>query len=137
MYDTLKTAAKMAEEACIRLDLEALNVTVDHKGNFLRTSRMSADLCRLIASPWLKMLYDIYHLQISEGNLCGHIAACCDQIGHVHAADVPGRHEPGTGEINFPRVLAQLEACGYRGSVGFELFPKTDTAAAVRAIMAL
>ena len=137
MYDTLLDCARMAERSQIRLNLEALNVTTDHPGNFLTTTQMSAEVCRLIGSPWLKILYDVYHMQISEGSLCDHIAAYCDQIGHVHAADVPGRHEPGTGEINYPRVLEQLERCGYTGCVGFELFPQTDTAAAVQAIMKL
>lgn len=58
-----------------------------------------------------------------------------DTFGHIHVADAPGRHEPGTGEINYTKVLAHLEKCGYTGRVGYELFPETDTATAVKAIM--
>ena len=97
---------------------------------------MAAELTRLIGSPMLKILYDAYHMQLNEGNLCGNIRAYGDQIGHVHIADAPGRHEPGTGEINCQIVYACLEEVGYDGLLGYELFPKTDTAAAVRAIMA-
>ena len=75
-------------------------------------------------------------MQLNEGSLCGHIRAYADQFGHIHVADAPGRHEPGTGEIHYPAVFAALEQAGYRGIIGYELFPKTDTKTAVRAIMA-
>ena len=136
MFDTLRDCARLAEESGIRMNLEALNIVTDHPGNFLQTTRMAAELTRLIGSPMLKILYDAYHMQLNEGNLCGNIRAYGDQIGHVHIADAPGRHEPGTGEINCQIVYACLEEVGYDGLLGYELFPKTDTAAAVRAIMA-
>ena len=85
---------------------------------------------------YLKVLYDVYHMQLNEGSLCDHIRAYADQFGHIHVADAPGRHEPGTGEIHYPAVFAALEQAGYRGLIGYELFPKTDTKTAVRAIMA-
>ena len=101
-----------------------------------RHTRTAAELTRLIGSPNLKVLYDVYHMQLNEGSLCGHIRAYADQFGHIHVADAPGRHEPGTGEIHYPAVFAALEQAGYRGLIGYELFPKTDTKTAVRAIMA-
>ena len=134
MFDTLRDCAALAEESGIRLHLEALNVSVDHPGNFLQTTQMAAELTRLIGSPMLKILYDAYHMQLNEGSLCCNIRTYADQIGHVHIADAPGRHEPGTGEIRFQTVYACLEESGYTGLLGYELFPKTDTAAAVRAI---
>lgn len=136
MFDTLKDCAAIAEESGIRMNLEALNITTDHVGNFLTTTRMAAELTRLVGSPMLKILYDVYHMQLNEGSLCDNIRAYGDQIGHVHVADAPGRHEPGTGEINFSNVFACLEGTGYNGLIGYELFPRTDTPAAVRAIMA-
>lgn len=137
MYDMLLDCAKIAEESGVRMNLEALNTTTDHRGNFLQTTQMGAELCRLIGSPMLKILFDAYHMQLNEGSLCHNIQAHVDQIGHVHIADAPGRHEPGTGEINYVVVLACLEKCGYTGRVGFELFPKANTATAVSAIMQL
>lgn len=104
-------------------------------GNFLKTTRMGAEICGLIGSPRLKILYDVYHMQINEGNLCETITAYVDQMGHIHVADVPGRHEPGTGEIQYKKVLRHLENCGYKGLVGYELFPLTDTRMAVKAVM--
>lgn len=137
MYGTLLECAKIAEESGVSMYLEPLNVTTDHVGNFLQTTRMAAEMTRLIGCPRLKVLYDAYHMQLNEGSLCDTIRAYGDQFGHVHVADAPGRHEPGTGEINYANVFACLEECGYSGLVGFELIPKTTTAEAVKAIMKL
>ena len=137
MYRTLAAAAKMAEASGICLNLEGLNVHTDHMGNFLRETQMAAEVVRLIGSPRLKVLYDVYHMQINEGSLCDNIRAYGDTFGHIHIADVPGRHEPGTGEINYVRVLKCLDSVGYDGIVGCELLPQTDTATAVKAIMSL
>ena len=137
MYDTLLECAKIAEESGIQMNLEPLNITTDHVGNFLQTTRMAAEMTRLIGSPKLKVLYDAYHMQLNEGSICDNIRAYGDQFGHIHVADAPGRHEPGTGEINYANVFACLSECGYTGLVGFELIPKTTTAEAVKAIMKL
>ena len=135
MFDALKACAEIAEESGIRMHLEPLNVTTDHVGNFLQHTRMAAEMTRLIGSPMLKVLYDAYHMQLNEGSLCDTIRAYGDQFGHVHVADAPGRHEPGTGEINYRAVFACLEEIGYEGMIGFELIPQTTTAEAVKAIM--
>lgn len=135
MYDVLLECARLAEKMGVNVNLEALNITTDHVGNFLKYTQMSAEICRLINSPQLKLLYDVYHMQINEGCICDTISNYVDQFGHVHVADAPGRHEPGTGEINYQKVIRHLEACGYEGYVGYELFPQTDTATAVKAIM--
>ena len=135
MYDMLLECAKIAEESGIAMNLEPLNITTDHVGNYLATTQMAAEMTRLIGSPKLKVLYDVYHMQLNEGSLCDTITKYIDQIGHVHVADAPGRHEPGTGEINYQKVFAHLEEVGYAGKVGFELFPQTSTAEAVKAIM--
>lgn len=137
MFDTLKACAEIAEESGVLMNLEPLNVTTDHVGNFLTSTRVAAEMTRLIGSPKLRVLYDVYHMQLNEGSVCGSIRAYGDQFGHIHVADVPGRHEPGTGELNYPNILACLEETGYTGLVGFELIPKTSTARAVEAIMRL
>ena len=94
-------------------------------------------MIRLIGSSKLKVLYDVYHMQINEGCICDTIKNFGDTFGHVHIADAPGRHEPGTGEIYYPRVYKALEEIGYDAYVGYELFPATTTAEAVKAIMTL
>lgn len=135
MYDMLLDCAKIAEESGINMNLEPLNITTDHVGNYLQTTRMAAEMTRLIGSPRLRVLYDVYHMQLNEGSLCDNIMQYGDQFGHIHVADAPGRHEPGTGEINYRRVFDCLEQAGYTGLVGFELMPQTTTAQAVKAIM--
>ena len=136
MFDTLHNCADIAEESGIRMNLEALNITTDHVGNFLTSTQMAAELTAMVGSPLLKILYDVYHMQLNEGSLCDNIRRYAGQIGHVHVADAPGRHEPGTGEINCRAVYSCLAEAGYRGFIGYELFPKTTTAEAVKAIMA-
>ena len=135
MYDTLTAAVKLAEEYGIRMNLEALNIKVDHVGNFLQTTQMAAEITRLIGSPLLMVLFDAYHMQYNEGALCWNLEKYIDQIGHIHVADCPGRHEPGTGEICYHGVYETLKRLGYKYRVGYELFPAEDTKTAVKAIM--
>lgn len=137
MYETLKECAKIAEDSGIRMNLEGLNITTDHVGNFLKYTQMAAELIRMVDSPMLKVLYDVYHMQLNEGCIGDTIRQYCDTFGHIHVADAPGRHEPGTGEINYAYVFRALEENGYDGVIGFELFPRTNTAEAVKAIMAV
>lgn len=137
MFDTLKECAKIAEESGIRMNLEGLNITTDHVGNFLKNTQMAAEMIRMINSPMLRVLYDVYHMQLNEGCIGDTIRDYCDTFGHIHVADAPGRHEPGTGEINYSYVFRALEQYGYNGAIGFELFPKNSTTEAVKAIMAV
>ena len=136
MYDMLKDVAVMAEEAGITCNLEGLNITTDHVGNFLQTTQMAAEIIQVLGSPRVKILYDIYHMQLNdEGSIIDTITKYVDTMGHIHIADVPGRHEPGTGEINYKNVILHLEKVGYKGYVGCELFPKNSSEEAVKAIM--
>lgn len=122
-YDILKALAPIAEETQINLVIEALNTSVDHDGNYLAYTSDSAKLVRMINSDCIKILYDIYHMQIMEGNIIDNICKYIDYIGYIHIADVPGRHEPGTGEINFINIFNTLRSLKYDGFIGFELFP--------------
>lgn len=137
MYDMLKACAELAEKSDINLNLEALNILTDHAGNFLETTQMGADMVRLIGSGRLKLLYDAYHMQLNEGKICDTLSQNIDVIGHIHIADAPGRHEPGTGEINYHNIMRHLRDLNYQYRVGCELFPLHDTATAVQAIMGI
>jgi hydroxypyruvate isomerase len=137
MFDTLKDVAKLAKQYDILCNLEALNITTDHVGNYLRNTQMAAEMIRLIDSDKLRILYDVYHMQLNEGSLIDTITEYIDTIGHMHIADAPGRHEPGTGEINYANIMKQLTKLNYTGIVGSELFPEHDTATAVKAIMSI
>jgi hydroxypyruvate isomerase len=128
----LKKAAPMAEASGVVLMLEPLNTLVDHRGYCLSCSGDGAEVLREVDSTAVKLLFDVYHMQISEGNLINNITANVDLLAHLHIADVPGRHEPGTGEINFLNVLTAARSAGYDGCVGMELIPTGDPLAAIR-----
>lgn len=112
--------APMLDDAGIVLVWECLNVLVNHPGYFLVYSADGADLIRRTDRPSVKFLFDIYHQQISEGNLIRNIQAYKNEIGHFHFADNPGRHEPGTGEINYKNVFKAIYETGYRDIVASE-----------------
>ncbi len=133
----LKAAAPVAEAAGITLALEPLNILVDHPGYYLTTSAEGFEIIGEVGSPNVKLLYDIYHQQITEGNLIATITANIDKIAHFHAADVPGRHEPGTGEINWTNVLGAIDEAGYEEYVGLEYAPTKATAESLRHIRAV
>lgn len=132
----LKKAAPIAESADVMLILEPLNTRVDHAGYCLSYSADAVKICRAVGSTHVKINWDLYHLQITEGDLCGRMKEGFDQLGYVQIADHPGRHEPGTGEIHYPRVLRELHDLGYRGCVGLELTPRDDATAAARRVNA-
>ena len=117
----------MAEEAEVTLVLEPLNILVDHPGYFLTSSREGFEIVEQVDSSAVKLLYDIYHQQITEGSLIATITSHIELIGHFHAADVPGRHEPGSGEINYANVLAAVDEAGYEGFIGLEYAPTAGT----------
>jgi hydroxypyruvate isomerase len=122
----LKRAAPLARAAGITLLIEALN-TWESPRYFLDHSRLGLDLVREVGEPNVRFQYDCYHLQRMEGQLIDGLTRNLEWIGHVQIADVPGRHEPGTGEINYANVLGALEAAGYAGYVGLEYRPSAKT----------
>ena len=133
--DGLKLAAPIAEDANVMLILEPLNIRRDHKGHCLSRSEDAVRICREVDSTHVKINWDLYHQQITEGDLCGHLREGFDQIGYLQLADHPGRREPGTGEIHYPRVLKEVWDLGYRDLVGAECSP-TDPDVAARRLAA-
>ncbi len=132
-----RAAAPLCEDAGVTLSIETLNVLVDHKGYYLATSEEGFRMVDEVGSPAVRLLFDIYHQQITEGNLIANITANLGKISHFHVADVPGRHQPGTGEINYRNVFRAIVAAGFTGYVGLEMWPTMDHAAAVRESIAL
>jgi hydroxypyruvate isomerase len=122
-YKTLCRVAELAEKHDVTFALEHLNTKVDHPGFPFAQVDDALNLLIEVGSPRIKLLLDVYHAQIEEGNLVELIRKCRGQIGHVHIADVPGRHEPGRGEINYPRIAEVFREIGYEGVIGLEAFP--------------
>jgi len=121
----LGEAVRLAEAADFTLLLEPLNTLVDHPGYYLDSSALAADIVRAVGSPHLKILYDVYHMQIMEGNVLATIERHVDLIGHFHSAGVPGRGELFDCELDYRTIVGRIESLGYRGSFGLEYFPKT------------
>ncbi len=132
----LKKAAPIAEKHKVTLILEPMNIRVDHKGHCLYGSEPTIRIIKAVGSPNVKINWDLYHMQITEGDLCGHLKDGYDSIGYVQLADHPGRNEPGTGEVYYPRVLKELHKLGYRGFVGLECRPKSSEIEAAKAVHA-
>lgn len=129
----MERGANLAEKEGVFLQLEALNL-VDHPRYFLSSSELTLEVIRKVDNPHLKMLFDIYHMQISEGNVTTRMLDNLYGIGHIHVADVPGRHEPGTGELNYEFILGQLNKAGFKGTVGFEYIASKNDEAALESI---
>jgi len=125
----LKAVAPAAEAAGVTFVLEPLNTKVNHKGYYLPTSGEGFEILDEVASPAVKLLYDIYHQQITEGDLIPTVTANISKIGHFHLADHPGRGEPGTGEINCRNVVRAIADAGYEGFVGLEYKPPQNDSA--------
>lgn len=137
MVDGLKKIVGFAEEKKVTLCLEMLNSRVDvtmkgHPDYFCDDLERSVEVCRRVASERMKVLFDIYHVQIMHGDLITRIKQHAAYIGHVHTAGVPGRNEiDATQEINYPAVMEALLAIGYSGFVGQEFIPTRDKIASL------
>jgi len=136
LVQNLAFAAEELGKEGIRLLIEPIN-TRDIPGFFLNTTAAALAVIDDVGSDNLFLQYDVYHMQIMEGDIARTIAAHVGRIGHVQLADNPGRHEPGTGEINYPFLFDHLDAVGYRGWVGCEYKPRTTTEAGLGWLPAL
>jgi hydroxypyruvate isomerase len=118
--DLLKRCCDVVEPHGLVLVMEPLNRWTNHPGKFLWKSSQANALCKAVARPSCKILFDIYHVQVSEGNLIANIDRCWDETAYLQLGDNPGRNEPGTGEINYAHVLGHLHQRGYTGILGME-----------------
>ncbi|MBW1995674.1 MAG: TIM barrel protein, partial [Deltaproteobacteria bacterium] len=116
--------------------IEPIN-TFDIPGFLLSTTRQGIELIKEVKADNLKIQYDVYHMQKMEGNLVSTIEANLERIGHIQIADNPGRHQPGTGEINYRFVLEAIDKMGYEGYIGLEYIPEPDTKASLSWIESL
>lgn len=137
--NVLKALVPIAEESGITFVIEPLNTKVDHRGYSLCSSAAGAEIIRTVQHPNIRLLYDAYHMQIMEGNIIDTIGALNDTFGYFHIADVPGRYQPGTGELNYVNIIKALKATGYDRYVGFEFEARgiSSMEAAVECLKAL
>ena len=131
----LARVAPLAEQAGVTLVLELLNSKVDHPDYQADRTSWGLEVCRAIASPRVKLLYDIYHMQIMEGDIIRTIRASHEAIGFYHTAGNPGRNElDETQELNYPAILRAIKETGYTGYIAHEFVPKGDPIASLGAV---
>lgn len=131
--DTLSRIAELGERSGKVFTLENLNLLVDHPGTPFALASETRALVASVDSPHLRMNLDLYHAQIGEGNLAELIESCLPWVGEIQVADVPGRMEPGTGEINYPFLARRLSELGYQGVIGLEGWASSDGDTALEA----
>lgn len=119
----LRRCVPLLEENGITLTFEPLNTRVDHKGYYLYSSEEAFEIAKEVNSPFVKVLFDYYHQQITEGDLIRRSRDMLGSIGHIHCAGNPGRHEPDLGEIRYGAIFDMLDEQGYEGFAGLEYFP--------------
>ncbi|OCC24444.1 hydroxypyruvate isomerase [Croceicoccus estronivorus] len=127
LIDNVRYAADAAQEHGIEILLEPINTRIDIPGYFYDNTADVMAIMTEIDRSNVKLQYDIYHMQIMEGDILRTIERLMPAIGHIQVADNPGRHEPGTGELNYPNIFKQLDSMGYAGWVGCEYNPVADT----------
>ncbi len=122
IVENLAWAAPLADERGVALLLEPLNAAT-HPDYLCRTTREALALMDRVGAPNVLLQYDVYQAQRGEGDIVATIRATLDRIAHIQIADAPSRAAPGTGELNFPYILSEIDAAGYRGYVGLEYQP--------------
>ncbi|MFB3887438.1 MAG: TIM barrel protein [Thermodesulfobacteriota bacterium] len=134
VVEGLRALVRPAAEAGVVLLLEPLNPKLDHHGYFLDHSRTGFEILRRVDSPQVRLLYDIYHMSMMDEDVMAEIEGNLDWIGYLHVADAPGRHQPGTGKIDYRAIADRLKGVRFQGFVGMEFFPEgPDEGAALAA----
>lgn len=132
LIEGLKECAPILEESGITLVVEPLNTRVDHQGYYLWSSDEAFQIIEEVGSPNVKLLYDIYHQQIMEGDLLRRIIPNISKIGHFHAAGNPGRNELYYGELEYKRIFEEIGKTDFDGYIGYEYFPKDPAGEGLR-----
>lgn len=129
----LKQVAGLAERRKVTICMELLNSKRNHKGYMCDRTAWGADVCRRVGSDRVRLLYDIYHMQVQEGDVIATIGELADCIGHYHTAGVPGRHEiDDSQELNYPAIMRAILATGFKGYVCHEFVPTGDPLTSLR-----
>ena len=135
MVETLKACRPMLEDYGVTLMLEPLNTYVNHPGVYLATSPEAFALCREVDSPYVKVIYDIYHQQITEGNILRNVKNNLDLIAHMHSAGSDGRNELWLGENDYNYIFSEIDKMGYTGACGLEYRPTLPAEESLRLAM--
>jgi hydroxypyruvate isomerase len=136
--ETLKKVTASLRKMDRMLDGTGLDLTIEplslpkYKGVLLSTIDQAGELCREVGGKHIKLLYDVFHIQIMTGNILATLERYKEYLGHIHISGIPGQHEPAEGELNLPLILKKLAAMGYKGYYGLEYYPLGDPAQSLR-----
>jgi hydroxypyruvate isomerase len=131
----LSAAAPVLEKAGVTLMIEPLNTYVNHPGYYLWSSAEAFEIIREVDHPKVKVIYDIYHQQVMEGNIIPSITKNLDCIAHLHAAGHPGRNEMQYGESDYKNIIKAVDAAGYTGALGLEYRPLLDPIESLKSVL--
>lgn len=138
IVEGMKQAGEMAAREDLTLIIEPLNSLVNHPGYFLTSAVEGLKAVKEVGTPHVKLLFDIYHEQVQEGNIIDTLTKNMQHIAVFHVADCPGRHDPGTGELNYPNIYRAIAKAGFQGHIAMEYLPNGDqTASLTRAVSEL
>lgn len=127
LISNLSRIGELSAKEEIHVNLEPLNTLVEHKGYTLDSSADGYEIIKCADCPWIGLVYDIYHMQIMEGNIISNLTRNISLTGHIHTAGCPGRHEHFLGENDYPNILATAACADYDGYIGLEYFPTYDS----------
>ena len=137
IVETLKAAKPILERYGVIVMPEPLNIKVNHPGYYLTSAAEAFDICREVDSPFVKIVYDIYHQQVTEGDIIPTVTKNLDLIAHLHSAGHPGRHELWEGELNYKYIFDAIDKAGYTGACGLEYGALGDPVESLRQAMSL
>ncbi len=126
IIENLKRLAEVAEKEDVMINIEPLNSIVECKGHYLDSQYKGFEIIKCVNSPFIKMVYDVYHIQVMEGNIIDSIKRNIDSISHFHSAGVPGRNELFLGENDYCNIMKAAEDAGYSGYFGVEYWPSYE-----------
>lgn len=131
LLEGAKRAGDLAAEAKLTLLVEPLNSLIDHKGFFLTTCTEGLKLVREAGNPHVRLLFDLYHEQVQQGNVIRTLTEAAPEVAVFHVADNPGRNDPGTGEMNYPNIYKAIQKAGFSGYLTMEYLPLGDPGASL------
>lgn len=130
LVESCRRAGDLAAEASVTLIVEPLNTKVNHPGYFLETVSEGVRLMKEVDHPHVRLLYDLYHEQVQTGDALAPLAAALPYVRVFHVADAPGRHDPGTGTMNYDAIYKAIQKAGYKGHIALEYLPQGNDQAA-------
>jgi hydroxypyruvate isomerase len=126
IIENLKRLSELAEKEKVTINIEPLNSLVECKGHYLDSSHVGFEIVKCVNSDYVKMVYDVYHMQVMEGNIIDNITKNIDLISHFHSAAVPGRKELYMGDNDYRNIMRAVENTGYKGYFGLEYWPSLE-----------